>query len=406
MDLSVQSKKAVCKLINSLIFASTPSHAMWNIEQKVNNTANRWNYVDGCMILAFLSLYDATGNKKYLDFSDSFADAFVTENGNIKTFDPDKQSLDDINEAKILIPLYELTGKEKYRKAAGIAYHSLRAMPRTLSGNFWHKKIYPNQVWLDGFYMAMPFYMAYETKYNNMRYCLDIFRQFQNASQNMRDVKTGLYYHGFDESRSAAWADPVTGCSRSFWLRADGWFLMAIVDTLEQMDEQIYAEYRILGNIFRNLIDSILPYQQKNGMFYQVVDHAGEAENYLETSGTCMVSYSILKAVRLGFLPKCYIAFAKKAFEGTLSTYFRSDENSPVLGGICLSAGLGGKNNRDGTPEYYYSEPAVENDGKGLAPFLLTFAELLRIPKNAFLHDDSKPYIGREDNPELKGENV
>ena len=190
--------------------------------------------------------------------------------------------------------------------------------PRTKEGNFWHKDIYPWQVWLDGTYMAQPFYMEYETRYNKMQGCIDSYKQFMNIKKHMRDEKTGLYYHGYDESRQMYWADPVTGCSPNFWLRAMGWFMVAMVDVLERMDEQLYNEYRGIMAMLKQTIEDVHKFQdEETGMFWQVMDHPGVEGNYLETSGTALFAYAVLKGVRLGYLPKRMAAWAEKAFYGT-----------------------------------------------------------------------------------------
>lgn len=360
-----------------LMERSNAEKPAWNLELCGKGGGNRWNYVDGCMISAFLQLYRASGKEEYLRFAEDFVGAFLREDGTVRTFDPAERSLDGIAPFRPLFPLYDLTGGEKYRRGIETGYSALMRMPRTEEGNFWHKRIYPRQVWLDGLYMAMPFYMRYEVRFDGMRKYFDICTQFANVRRRMRDPATGLYRHGYDESRNAPWADGTTGCSHSFWLRAEGWFLMALVDTLEVMDEQMYYEYRSLREMLRELTDVLLRYQGEDGMFRQVIDRADEEGNYPETSGTAMVAYSVLKAVRLRLLPARYAAAGKRAFDGTLARYFR-DGPEPSLGGICLAAGLGGPDGRDGTPGYYYGEPVVENEGKGAAPFLMAFAELLR----------------------------
>ena len=214
-----------------LLEHSDAAHPFWNIEIIRQGIANKWNYIDGCMISAVLSLYDYTGDRKYLDFADAFVGDFVQEDGSIRTYRTDEYNLDNINPAKNLFRLYDLTGKEKYRKALDLVRSQLDTMPRTGAGNFWHKEVYPNQVWLDGLYMAQPFYMEYETRYRGMQGCLDCFRQFRNIEKLMRDDVTGLYYHGYDESRQMYWADPETGLSPNFWLRSIGWFTLGITDT-------------------------------------------------------------------------------------------------------------------------------------------------------------------------------
>ena len=362
-----------------LMAGSTAERPKWNQEQIRSGQANRWNYIDGCMMTAILAMQEATGDARYLRFADDFMGWFVQEDGGIRTYDAGERNLDHINPGRALFPLYERTGRQKYRLAMEPLYAQLLNAPRTGEGNFWHKGIYPHQVWLDGLYMAQPFYMAYETRYHGMRNCADIFMQFKTVRRRMRDEKTGLYHHGYDESRQMFWADAKTGLSRSFWLRALGWFYMALVDCLSLMSEELYYEYRTLQGMLRELTDALLPWQDAGGMFYQVVDAPGEPGNYLETSGTAILAYGMLKAVRLGYLPARYRAHGLKAFQGTADTYLRiGADGHPELGGICLVAGLGGAERRDGTHAYYYSEPVVCNEAKGVAPMLMALSEVLR----------------------------
>jgi len=368
--------------MDHLIETSDAQSPQWNLERIRSGQPNQWNYIDGCMINAVLQLYQCSGKEKYLCFADYFMDWFVREDGSIRTYTIEDYNLDNINPAKNLFFLYKATGKEKYRRAIDTVYSQLATMPRTKEGSFWHKKIYPNQVWLDGLYMALPFYMEYETRFHNMEHYNDISRQFRCVERHMKDEKTGLYYHGYDESRKMYWADQETGCSPSFWLRAIGWLVIALTDTLEQMDEQIYDQYRELSAMLKNLVDALLPYQDDSGMFYQIVNRAEVSNNYLETSGTAILAYGILKAVRLGLLPKRYRVFGEDAFYGTVKKYLRIDADGQLtLGGICLVAGLGGEQHRDGTLAYYLSEPVVENEAKGVAPLLMAYTEIIRNPR-------------------------
>lgn len=364
--------------IDYLLQNSTAESPAWNIEMIRSGKPNKWNYIDGCMITAVLALYEITGEERYLAFADDFMDWFVQPDGSIKTYDKEEYNLDNINPAKNLFALHRHTGKQKYRLAMDTVRAQLDTMPRTKAGNFWHKKIYPWQVWLDGLYMAQPFYMQYETSFNSLRGCQDIFAQFKNVQKSMKKAN-GLYFHGYDESREMYWADPKTGCSQNCWLRALGWFTIALVDTLEVMDEQMYYEYRALQKMLRELVDAMLPWQHQSGMFHQIIDMPEAEGNYLETSGSAIVAYGMLKAVRLGFLPAKYRPFAEKAFFGTAENHLaKKPDGAPVLGGICLVAGLGGAERRDGSLAYYFSEPVVENEAKGVAPMLLAYTELLR----------------------------
>lgn len=371
------------KYIDQLIEKSTLDVPVWNIEKAMAGKAGGWNYIDGCMILALLEIYKATGEKKYYEFADAFIDHRVNEDGTINGYDPHEYNIDNVNAGKTLFALYEINGKEKYRRAIDLIYSQVKNQPRTAEGNFWHKKIYPNQVWLDGMYMGQPFYMEYETKFNNKKNYGDIFRQFANVVKYMRDGETGLYYHGYDASRQAFWCDKETGLSKNFWLRALGWYSMALLDTLDKCEPtpESQKEYIFLEKTFVQLMDDMLKFQDESGMWYQLPALGGKEPNYLETSGSAIMSYSLLKGVRLGFLPESYRQYGVKAFEGICNKYLKETENGLNLGGICLVAGLGPEENRrrDGSFEYYMSEPVVENDAKGVGPLLLAYTELRRL---------------------------
>ena len=287
--------------------------------------------------------------------------------------------LDPLEESAAAALMEVYSAQKKYRKAIDLIRSQLETQPRTKEGNFWHKDIYPWQVWLDGTYMAQPFYMEYETRFNKMQGCIDSYKQFMNIRRHMRDPKTGLYYHGYDESRAMYWADPETGCSPNFWLRAMGWFMVAMVDVLERMDEQLYNEYRGIQAMLKQTIEDVHKFQdEETGMFWQVMDHPGVEGNYLETSGTALFAYAVLKGVRLGLLPKRMAAWAEKAFYGTCDKYLsKNPDGSLQLDGICLVAGLGGKDHRDGSLAYYFSEPVVCNDAKGVGPLVLAYTEMI-----------------------------
>ena len=372
------------KYIDELMEKSTPDRPIWNIEKILQGVKSKWNYIDGCMIKAILEMYAITKDEKYFKFADAFIDYKVREDGTIDGYDINELNIDNINAGKTLFELYDLTGKEKYRKAIDLVYSQIENMPRTKEGNFWHKNIYPNQVWLDGLYMCQPFYMEYETRFNDRKNYDDIFNQFAQVVKNMRDSETGLYYHAYDSSREMFWCDKVTGLSQNFWLRALGWYSMALLDTLDKTDvssDDAHKEaYENMKKTFVELMDAMLRYQDESGMWYQVVNVGGMEKNYLETSGSAIMAYALLKGVRLGFLPESYRENGKKAFQGICDKYLTTDEEGNLhLGGICLVAGLGGKEKRPGTFDYYMSEPIVNDDAKGVGPFLLAYTEMLRL---------------------------
>ena len=374
---------AVVKYIDGLLEKSTPDAPVWNIEKIKQGLKSKWNYIDGCMIKAVLQMYDLTKEEKYLKFADDFIDYRVFEDGTIDGYSIGEKNIDNVNAGKTLFELYDLTGKEKYKKAADLVYSQIEIMPRCQNEarSFWHKDIYPNQVWLDGLYMGLPFYLEYETRFNNRKNYDDIFSQFKFVIENMRNPLNGLYFHAMDTSREAFWCDKVTGLSQLSWLRAIGWYSMALLDSLEIVDNSDHkfdAEVKMLQDAFVDLINSMIKYQDESGMWYQVVNFGGMDKNYLETSGSSIMAYALLKGVRLGFLPESYRAYAKKAIDGICDKYLKTKEGEMSLGGICLVAGLGGKDRRPGTYDYYMSEPIVEDDAKGVGPFLLAYTELLR----------------------------
>ena len=365
--------------VQRLIRESSPDHTVWNIEKVREGKPGSWNYIDGCMVTALVAMSEITSDKAYFDFVDGFIGDFVSEDGAIRTYDPEKFALDDVNEGRVLFELYQKTGKEKYRKAAETQMNQLRRQPRTDEGNYWHKAIYPNQVWLDGLYMAQPFQALYEKNFGSADYS-DTIRQIENVRKHMYNEEKGLYYHGYDASKSAFWADPETGLSKSFWLRAIGWFSVALADLIEILP-QGEARDRIIP-IFMELMQGISGYADpESGMYWQVVDCGGREGNYLETSGSSMIAYAMLKGARLGVLDQEYAAPGRKTFSGIADRCLSFTDGELNLEGICLVAGLGPENNRrrDGTYEYYISEPVVKNDAKGVAPFLLCYTEIMRL---------------------------
>jgi len=367
------------RYLNNLIDSSTPTSLVWNVENKTASKKVSWNYIDGCMMNSILELSEITKNMKYFRFVCDYLYHFVDSKGNILGYDQQKFALDDICSSRILFKMYDLTHDKRFLKAIENTYEQVKQQPRTVEGNFWHKKIYPNQVWLDGFYMVMPFYTLYSNLYLKADYT-DIIAMYKLAERLMFNKEVGLYYHGYDAAKEIFWANKETGLSKSFWLRAIGWFLCSIVDVYEYLHDVAAKEY--FKDLFKKSITGILKYLDKPSyLFYQVVDKGEEPGNYLETSGSAMVAYSILKGVRLEILDNEYQKIGQKIYDGITSRYFKCQDNLFTLGGICLVAGLGPANNlrRDGTYNYYISEPIVENESKGIAPFIMAYIELKKM---------------------------
>ena len=363
----------IIKFVDGLMERSTPAAPAWNMEHAMMKKEPAWNYIDGCMIKAILDLYYATGQQKYFDFAKNYADFYISPDGSLLGYSIEEYNCDHVNMSKVLFDFYRATKDEKYKKAIDLTYSQLKTHPRIKAGNFWHKKIYPNQVWLDGLYMVQPFYMEYGKD------CEDSINQFKSVHRIMKDESTGLFYHGYDESKEMFWADRKTGLSKNFWTRSIGWYTMALVDTLEKNENDILKGY------LKEIMDALLKYaDNETKMFYQVTNAGDKQGNYLETSGTCAIAYSLMKGARLGYLPKEYFDYGKEIFDSVVKHKLVLNEDQFVLKDICLVAGLGGMPGkgdyqpRDGTFEYYISEPKVNNDAKGVAPFLFAYAEVYR----------------------------
>ncbi len=371
------------RCIQRIMAESTPDKPLWNIEKIEQGKVNGWNYIDGCMMIALLNLHKITGDQQYFDFAENFLDYYVAEDGSMLGFRESDYNLDNICEGRVLFDVYRMTGKEKYRKAMEILYGQLYRQPRTYEGNFWHKAIYPHQVWLDGLYMAQVFYTRYTTEMDNCKGYDDILNQFRTVRKRMFDPETGLYRHGYDASKKAFWADE-TGRSQNPWLRSLGWFSAALIDVTSYIapgHEEFRAE---MTKIAVELAENLLPYIDKEtGMLYQVPNQVGKEGNYPETSGSAMIAYFYIKGARLGILDQRYAPIGASIFQSICDRYLTERDGKLNLGGICLVAGLGPENNRrrDGSYAYYISEPIVENDAKGLAPFLMCYTELLQAEK-------------------------
>jgi unsaturated rhamnogalacturonyl hydrolase len=341
-----------------------------------------WNYTPGLIALAMMEVYEKTGDLRFYEYAKSYADRYIREDGSIDGYKLDEYNIDRVNSGKFLFPLFEKTGNAKYEKAIILMRSQLDSHPRTSEGGFWHKKVYPSQMWLDGLYMGAPFYAQYATKYNQLSVFNDIIDQFMIVNRHTYDKASGLNYHGWDESREQKWARPETGTSPHFWGRAMGWYAMALVDVLDYIPATHPRRIEIL-NILNQVAVGVKKHQdKKTGLWYQVMDQGNREGNYLESSASAMFVYTLLKAARMGYIKKSYRKLATKGYEGMLSHFIKENENGTIsLTDVCAVAGLGGTPYRDGSFDYYISEPRRDNDPKGVGPFILASLEMNYINK-------------------------
>ncbi len=337
----------------------------------------KWNYEQGLMYEAFYKMWKHTGDKKYFDYMKKNIDYYIESNGTIKTYKLSDFNIDNIAPGRTLLRLYSEVKSEKYKKAADTLREQLRLHPRTTEGGFWHKKIYPYQMWLDGLYMGEPFYAMYSQMFDESISFDDIADQFIFIRNHLRDDVSGLYYHGWDESKQQKWADPITGRSPNYWGRAVGWYMMALVDVLDFFPLE-HPRHKELLEIFVNLSKSLKKYQDpKSKLWFQVIDKGNLGGNYLEASGSLMFIYSFAKGANMKYLDHDYFDIAKESFRSVIKNLVTTDSQGLIyLNNICAGAGLGGTPYRDGNFAYYVNETKRANDFKGYGPFILAAIEI------------------------------
>ncbi|OLC56512.1 MAG: hypothetical protein AUH85_06120 [Chloroflexi bacterium 13_1_40CM_4_68_4] len=337
----------------------------------------RWDYKWGVVAKGMLELWQVSGEPRYRDYVRRSVDAFVGRSGAIATYDREQYSLDFINPGKVLFALLRETGDPRYREALDVLRGQLRAQPRTTSGSFWHKKIYADQMWLDGLYMASPFLAEYGATFGEPAVFDDVVRQFTLAYEHTVDTKTGLLYHAVDESRTQPWADATTGRSRSIWARALGWYVMALVDVLDILTDD--AQRRTLIDLLGRTMRAVVSVQDASGLWWQVLDKGGTPGNFLEESASAMFVYALAKGVRQGHLPAAHRRLADRGYEAIVERFVHASADGNVdVGGCCVGTGLGGTPDRDGSFEYYAKRPVATNDHHGVGAFLLAAVEVER----------------------------
>ena len=339
-------------------------------------TTPKWDYVHGLVLTSFDELNKKHPNQKYSAYSKTYVDKLVQEDGTIDTYKLDTYNIDMVVAGRLLFDLYTTTKEAKYLKALQTLRKQIEEQPRTASGGFWHKKIYPNQMWLDGLYMGEPFYAQYTVTFEDGKNLDDVAKQFELIQKNARDSKTGLFYHGWDESKQMPWANKTTGTSPNFWSRSLGWYAMALVDVLDYFPKD-HPKQKELVSYLNQLANTLVKFQDKSGLWYQVTDKGAVGGNYLEASGTAMFTYAFAKGVNKGHLPKKFKTAAKKAFSGMTKHLIKVGQNGEVtITQACAVAGLGGNPYRDGSFEYYVNERKKDNDPKATGPFILAALEL------------------------------
>ncbi len=340
------------------------------------NPKPTWNYTQGLIAQAMMKVWKENNNEAYYNYAKWYADKMIDSTGFLSAYKIENYNIDAVNSGKFLFDLYENTKDERYLKVIHQMRDQLRTHPRTSEGGFWHKQRYPHQMWLDGLYMGAPFYAQYAQYFNQPELFDDIVKQFQLVHKYTYNTESGLNYHAWDESKEQKWADPVTGRSPHYWGRAMGWYAMALVDVLDFIPQEHPGRADIL-KILNQVAEGIKKYQDaETGLWYQVLDQGSREGNYLEATVSSMFTYSLLKAVRKGYISSDYKIVATKAYNGIVENLIKDNCDGTIsLTKCCSVAGLGGEPYRDGSYEYYISEPIRDNDPKGVGPFIMASLE-------------------------------
>ena len=338
----------------------------------------KWEYKPTFVLVAFQDLYGHTKNESYNAYIKEYIDTFVDSTGTISHYESKDYNIDYVSPGKLLFNLYNSTHDSRYLIAMKTLKGQIDGQPRTPSGGFWHKKIYPNQMWLDGIYMQAPFYTSYTVAYENGKGLDDVAKQFKLLHDHDFDPKTGLPYHAWDESKEIAWANKETGTSPTVWSRGVGWYMMALADALDYFPKS-HPKYKELVSYFNEVAIAVEKQQDASGLWYQITDKGNTGGNYLETSASAMFAYSYAKGVNKGYLPKRFKKTANKAFDGLLKGFVTVDDNGDVhLSGISQSIGLGGKPFRDGSNKFYTDFKTGNDNSIGVGAFILAALELNR----------------------------
>jgi unsaturated rhamnogalacturonyl hydrolase len=360
------SEKAAATILNKYPKA-------WQID---GTEKPKWDYKMSLVLFSFEKLYKKTKDQKYLNYIKEYADEMIDSSGNIKKYDVKEYNIDYVNPGKLLFNLYDVTKDNRYQKVTQQLRSQLESQPRNASGGFWHKQIYPNQMWIDGLYMAEPFYVQYTVTYENGKALDDIAKQFELVQNHLVDKKTGLVYQAWDESKQIGWANPETGTSPTIWGRGIGWYMMALVETLDYYPKT-HPKQKELVKFLNEISKSIMKYKSASGLWYQVTDKPEMKDNFLESSSSAMIIYSLAKGADKGYLSASYKKTAQKSFEAFIKEFVKTDANNEItISNVSSNVGLGGKPFRDGSNEYYIKSKTKDNSSPALAAFILSATEL------------------------------
>jgi len=369
--------------------ASSEISRLGNKLERGATPRSRWDYTASVFALSVWQLGERLNDKSLLDFAGRAVGSYVTPEGTIDGYRLEEYNIDQVCPGKVVLELYDTTKEEKYRRAAMLLRDQMKSHPRTSDGGFWHKKRYPFQMWLDGLYMASPFLAQYGQIFNEPDLHNEVCHQILLMDKHGFSPAKSAHMHAWDEKKIQPWADRQTGLSPNLWSRSIGWYAMAMVDSLDFIPAT-NENIDLVVNALRRTADSIAKYQDPaTGLWWQVTDAGNRKGNYLEASASSMFVYALAKGINRGYLPRdVFEPVVLKGYEGLVRDMIRVEANGSVsLTQTCLVAGLGYTTQsgrpRDGSFDYYVSEPIIDNDHKGVGPFIMAGIEVEALVSSA-----------------------
>lgn len=339
-----------------------------------------WTYTNGFFLHGLYRLWEKEKNPQYLAFIKKWLDSYIGQDGKLSAqeYKPEEYKLDDVESGKVALLMYQNTHDKRYLTACEQLLDQLQKQPKTSDGGYWHKLVYPWQMWLDGIYMADAFAMQYAAATQQKQYFDEAIKQIMLIARHTIDEQTGLYYHGWDENKNPVWADPLTGVSPCFWGRAVGWFAMALVDGLDALPANHPDRDKLLA-ILQKLSASLIKFQDpETGLWYQVLDRGQEPDNWHETSCSAMFCYALARSANQGYLPPRYKKYAQKAFKGLCDHHIYFDDQGLLYLTGTVKVGTLNFASSKGDYAYYVNTDRRINDFKGIGAFLFAALELER----------------------------
>ncbi|MBQ4161253.1 MAG: glycoside hydrolase family 88 protein [Clostridia bacterium] len=357
---------------------------------------NKFFYHQGVFLSGMQNIYALSGEEKYFDYVKAYCDSLIDENGDLYAAYAATDAsgftvnvpasrairmLDHKQPTVLLYQLYDRTGDERYLKYLKKVAASMHFWPTNDYGAYWHTMYHSCQVWMDGAYMAGPLCVLYAKRFGDTALRERAIHQIFIMNEHTKDEKTGLYFHGWDPTKAAEWADPETGCSQEIWGRAVGWYAVAILDILENIPQNHPAVAQ-LKKIELDLLRALKKYRHpESGLWCQILDKPERKDNWIESSCSNLFIYSIAKAIRMGIADRDEFSdMLETAYNSSIALLYNDADGYLVIDHVCEGTCI-----ESGTYGFYIHRKKIKNDLHGAGAFILMCAEMQRY--NNFIAD-------------------